>query len=161
MEFRDNLRKALSPLLGDRTDEVEECVYHLTLSEGRQRRIICEPHNTYFQQIYIDRARSLYYNLKNNAEFLETLQSTQDISEILKQSHQEINPLRWKTLMDKKTIRDMLLYDKRLEEASTDTFRCNKCGKNECSYYLQQTRSADEPMTTFVTCLNCSFRWKC
>ena len=32
--------------------------------------------------------------------------------------------------------------------------------KNECTYYQLQVRSADEPMTTFITCLNCNFKWK-
>ena len=35
------------------------------------------------------------------------------------------------------------------------------CGKNKCTYYELQTRSADEPMTTFVSCLNCGNHWKC
>lgn len=35
-------------------------------------------------------------------------------------------------------------------KASTDMFKCSKCGKNETTYYQMQTRSADEPMTTFV-----------
>ena len=46
------------------------------------------------------------------------------------------------------------------KEASTDAFKCGKCGKRECTYYQLQTRSADEPMTTFVTCVNCDNRWK-
>ena len=36
-----------------------------------------------------------------------------------------------------------------------------KCKGNKCRYYQMQTRSADEPMTTFVTCLSCANRWKC
>ena len=32
---------------------------------------------------------------------------------------------------------------------------------SKCTYYQLQTRSADEPMTTFVTCINCGNRWKC
>lgn len=46
------------------------------------------------------------------------------------------------------------------KEASTDAFKCGKCGKRQCTYYQLQTRSADEPMTTFVTCVNCDNRWK-
>ena len=46
-------------------------------------------------------------------------------------------------------------------EASTDTFTCRICKSKECTYYQMQTRSADEPMTTFVTCINCNNRWKC
>ncbi|KAH7425293.1 hypothetical protein KP509_11G048300 [Ceratopteris richardii] len=45
-------------------------------------------------------------------------------------------------------------------QASTDQFKCGKCGQRKCTYYQLQTRSADEPMTTYVTCVNCNNRWK-
>ena len=45
--------------------------------------------------------------------------------------------------------------------AATDDFTCWKCKGKKCRYYQMQTRSADEPMTTFVTCLSCANRWKC
>ena len=44
--------------------------------------------------------------------------------------------------------------------ASTDQFQCSKCKQRKCTYYQMQTRSADEPMTTFVTCTVCDKRWK-
>ena len=40
-------------------------------------------------------------------------------------------------------------------------FTCGKCKSKKTTYYQLQTRSADEPMTTFVSCLNCGKRWKC
>jgi transcription elongation factor S-II len=40
-------------------------------------------------------------------------------------------------------------------------FKCGKCRSKKTTYYQMQTRSADEPMTTFVTCTNCQNRWKC
>ncbi|XP_048231392.1 transcription elongation factor TFIIS [Ricinus communis] len=45
-------------------------------------------------------------------------------------------------------------------KATTDQFKCGRCGQRKTSYYQMQTRSADEPMTTYVTCVNCSNRWK-
>ncbi|KAK2197594.1 bifunctional TFIIS-LEDGF domain superfamily/Zinc finger [Babesia duncani] len=39
-------------------------------------------------------------------------------------------------------------------------FRCFKCKSQETVYQQLQTRSSDEPMTTFVTCLKCNNRWK-
>ncbi|KAF8397052.1 hypothetical protein HHK36_018690 [Tetracentron sinense] len=45
-------------------------------------------------------------------------------------------------------------------KASTDQFKCGRCGQRKCTYYQMQTRSADEPMTTYVTCVNCNNRWK-
>ena len=45
-------------------------------------------------------------------------------------------------------------------QAETDQFKCSRCHKRKCKYYQMQTRSADEPMTTFVSCLNCGNRWR-
>jgi len=39
-------------------------------------------------------------------------------------------------------------------------FQCGKCKGSRTTYFQMQTRSADEPMTTFVTCLNCKNKWK-
>ncbi|XP_075459991.1 transcription elongation factor A protein 3-like isoform X7 [Ascaphus truei] len=42
----------------------------------------------------------------------------------------------------------------------TDLLQCDKCRKSNCTYNQVQTRSADEPMTTFVLCNECGNRWK-
>jgi transcription elongation factor S-II len=42
----------------------------------------------------------------------------------------------------------------------TDLFTCSKCKKRDCSYFELQTRSADEPMTIFASCLVCGHRWR-
>jgi len=47
------------------------------------------------------------------------------------------------------------------ENVPEGLFQCRKCKSRKTRYYQMQTRSADEPMTTFVTCLQCSTRWKC
>jgi len=40
-------------------------------------------------------------------------------------------------------------------------FTCRRCKSKKTTYYQLQTRSADEPMTTYVSCLNCGKNWKC
>jgi DNA-directed RNA polymerase subunit M/transcription elongation factor TFIIS len=40
-------------------------------------------------------------------------------------------------------------------------FKCGRCKSTKTTYYQMQTRSADEPMTVFVSCLNCDRNWKC
>ena len=37
--------------------------------------------------------------------------------------------------------------------------KCPKCGGCKSFSYSKQTRSADEPMTTFATCVNCRHKW--
>lgn len=46
------------------------------------------------------------------------------------------------------------------KRAITDRFTCSKCKQKKVSYFQMQTRSADEPLTTFCTCENCGKRWK-
>ena len=75
-------------------------------------------------------------------------------------THQEMNEERWKALIEIQQIKEENKYAPKIE-ASTDDFTCFKCKSKECTHYQLQTRSADEPMTTFVTCIRCSNRWKC
>ena len=75
-------------------------------------------------------------------------------------THHEMRPDKWDELIRLKSIRDKSKFEVNLE-ACTDTFTCRKCKSKKCSYYQMQTRSADEPMTTFVSCLECGCRWKC
>ena len=50
---------------------------------------------------------------------------------------------------------------KKKEQDYEGLFKCRKCKSTKTSYYQMQTRSADEPMTTYVTCNNCGLKWKC
>ncbi|UKJ87988.1 transcription elongation factor [Theileria orientalis] len=47
-----------------------------------------------------------------------------------------------------------------LNQKSKGQFKCGKCNSRQTTYYQLQTRSSDEPMTTFVMCLNCKNRWR-
>ncbi|GAA6108464.1 transcription elongation factor A protein 1 isoform X1 [Tachysurus ichikawai] len=60
--------------------------------------------------------------------------------------------------MTKEAIRDHQMA--KTGGTSTDLFTCGRCKKNKCTYTQVQTRSADEPMTTFVFCNECGNRWK-
>jgi transcription elongation factor S-II len=79
--------------------------------------------------------------------------------EIAFMTHQEMYPEKWEELLKAKSIRDKNKFEQNLE-AATDTFTCRKCRSKKCTYYQMQTRSADEPMTIFVTCIDCGNRWK-
>jgi len=61
----------------------------------------------------------------------------------------------------KKNELEMETANSKRDEDYTGMFKCGKCKSKKTTYYQMQTRSADEPMTTYVTCLGCSNRWKC
>jgi transcription elongation factor S-II len=74
-------------------------------------------------------------------------------------TYSELYPEQWGNMIEMAIKKEakMLEVDK---SAATDMFRCSKCGKRECTYYEMQTRSADEPMTQFIRCLNCGKQWR-
>ena len=115
--------------------------------------------------IYTDKLKSIYSNLNpksyiHNKSLLKRLKSKEfKPHEIAFMSHQEMLPDMWRPLIEKKHARDKSAVEVNLS-AATDQFHCFKCHKNQCTFYEMQTRSADEPMTTFINCLNCGNRWK-
>ena len=141
---------------------LEISIFNFAISQASKNKIVKKWDNPYFVVLYVNRFRSIYMNLSNNnIEFLENIKKDIINKKDLKQiSHQEMNPDKWKALIDAKIKRDINITKEDIS-AATDEFKCYKCKKRKCTYYEMQTRSADEPMTTFVTCLNCGNRWKC
>jgi transcription elongation factor S-II len=74
-------------------------------------------------------------------------------------SHYDMNPDKWSKMIQEKKQRDKGRFENTME-ASTDMFTCHKCKSKKCTYKLVQIRSADEPMTCFITCLTCGYNWK-
>jgi DNA-directed RNA polymerase subunit M/transcription elongation factor TFIIS len=164
--FRNSISEELTSHFGIQppaTTLIESYIYEYSVGEANNKKVSINWTNCYFVQIYVDKLRSVFLNIQNNPDYKDKLLNTTDADEIkiaIYMTHQEINPNRWKPLIDKKVAKDKCMYETKME-ASTDTFVCRKCKTNRCSYYEIQTRSADEPMTTFVTCLDCGLRWKC
>jgi len=160
-EFRTNITTKLDTILKHikNSTNLEKGIYNYTIKEATNRKVVKKWDNPHFVQIYIDRVRSIYLNL--NKDVLEQLASGTIKPHIIAfMTHQEMRPEKWDKLIQEKIKRDKNKYETTIE-AATDTFKCRKCHSNKCTYYQMQTRSADEPMTTFVTCIDCGCRWKC
>lgn len=159
--FRKNICDRFTNIIGNNITAInlEKGVFNYSLKEATSRKLIKKWENPDFVQVYLDRLRTIYINLKNK-DILALLQS----KELLPQSfasmtHQEMNPKRWKELLEQKMKRDANKFTTNIQ-ASTDMFTCKKCKSKRCTYYELQTRSADEPATIFVTCLDCGKNWK-
>lgn len=160
-KFRDNIRDKLLNIIGENNIAInlEKGIFNYAIQEANRQKLIKKWENQYFTQIYIDRLRSIYINLKNE-EILKQIQTNQLLPQTLAfMTHQEINSSRWKQLIEKKLKLNANKYSNNIQ-ASTDMFTCRKCKSKKCTYYELQTRSADEPATIFVTCLDCGKNWK-
>ena len=139
---------------------LERGIYNFILQKASRENIVKKWDNPYFVQVYLDHTRSVFCNLKN-PRILDAVRTAAIKAQDLPfMTHQELCPEKWAQLIEEKQIRDKNKYEIKLE-ASTDNFQCRKCKSRKCTYYQLQTRSADEPMTTFVTCITCGSRWKC
>jgi transcription elongation factor S-II len=159
--FRENIRKKLNGILNNEIHSInlEKGIYNFAIKEANQRKIIKKWENPHFTQLYVDRLRSIYINLKM-PDLAEQIKNREIKPEnVAFMTHQELNPEHWKEYIERKIKRDSSKYTTNIE-ASTDMFTCKKCKSKKCTYYELQTRSADEPTTVFITCLDCGKHWK-
>ena len=161
-EFRKNVSEKLNVILKHTKTSVnmEKGIYNYAVKEASTKKVVKKWDNPHFVQIYVDRVRSIYFNLNNELLLQQLADGTIKPHVVAFMTHQELRPEKWEKLIQEKIQRDKYKYETNIE-AATDTFKCRKCQSNKCTYYQMQTRSADEPMTTFVTCIDCGNRWKC
>jgi DNA-directed RNA polymerase subunit M/transcription elongation factor TFIIS len=145
--------------------KIEQSIYNYVIKISKEKNIQRRWSNITFKNLYNSKVISIYSNLKKdsyieNVKFLDRVKQRKvkpnDIGNL---SVYDIFPDNWKQLLNAKSKRDKIKYELK-PEAMTNLFKCRKCGSRETSYYEVQTRSADEPMTQFITCLKCENRWK-
>jgi transcription elongation factor S-II len=61
---------------------------------------------------------------------------------------------------EKRNLKNSMVAKNTGAATVTDMFECKRCKSRVCMYHQLQTRSADEPMTTFVRCTKCNHAWK-
>ena len=165
--FRGHVQKKFNKLIRKKNYSLnlEKGIYNWAIAAAKKRNIIRKWTNPCFVVLYTDRVKSIYLNLNpkssvKNKDLLKRLKKKEfRPHELAFMSHQEMFPSKWKPLIDAKIARDKNATEVNLA-AATDQFHCFKCKKKVCTYYQQQTRSADEPITTFISCLNCGNAWK-
>ena len=158
--FRENVAQKFNVLTSsNKGKNIEIGIYNFSIKESSQNFITKQWNNPLFVLIYINRFKTIFLNIKNSLYFqnyiMENEKKPQNIALI---SQYEMNPDKWQSFINKLKIQNENTYDKQLQISSE--FTCSRCKSNNCSYYQLQTRSADEPMTTFVNCNDCGKKWK-
>jgi len=159
--FRKNIRAKLAVYFEKEKNAInlEKGVHNWALKEATNKKVVKKWDNPFFVQIYVDRLRSIYINLKNEALIKSVNNGEVKSQDIAFMTHQELCPEKWEQLIKAKIIRDKNKFEQKLE-AMTDRYTCRKCHSKKFSYTQLQTRSGDEGITTYLTCLECGQRMK-
>jgi transcription elongation factor S-II len=167
VEFRANLVIKFNNLIKNKkiSTTLEKAIYNWSITHAKKKLVVRKWDNEPFVQIYLNRVHSIYLNIDPKS-YVENKNIIKDLKKkvltpqkLAFMSHQEMKPELWKEMIQAKIDRIKKSTEVDLS-AATDEFECFKCRKRVCTYYQLQTRSADEPMTTFITCMNCGNHWR-
>ena len=144
--------------------ELETAIYTNCLDEAAKHHVIRDWSFPQFRSLYERKLRHICANLEptsyiGNTHLLTRYKKGEfRFEDLVSWNNTEIFPERNKELAEKQFQREQRLLEGNKANA-TDQFFCGRCHKRQCTYYELQTRSADEPMTIFIQCVNCGKRW--
>jgi DNA-directed RNA polymerase subunit M/transcription elongation factor TFIIS len=167
---RERIVKALAHTFEDHLPSeafiaLERAIYNGAIHIARQRHIVRTWDYPLFMHLYRMHAHHVACNFHpdsyvKNTELYEGYQRGElTFESIAAMNTYELFPSRWRSMFEAQQIREKKQLEGNKDRA-TDQFTCTRCWKKECTYYEMQTRSADEPMTIFITCLNCGKKWR-
>lgn len=145
-EFRKVKLDEINSLINDEKvcGSIEESVF-LSSKKYLKKKKCLEIEDVYNHKINTIITNNLIINKINNSEIDFSNYNKKDIYNFLEFIYEPI--------INKKN-------KNKLKQYYTEAFKCFKCKQNKCTYYEKQTRSADEPMTLFITCTYCDNKWK-
>ena len=167
MEIRKHITTKLSEIIKVEIATIlEKNIYEYVVEYCKNNNITQNFKNINFKNLYIAKSRQCYNNLKkdsyvNNDQIHKLIENKKiSLENLPNYSYKQLYPQKWKKFNKDLEIlnKDVSDFDKEVE--ATDQFTCNKCKKNRCVYSQFQIRSSDEPMTSFITCLECGNNWR-
>ena len=157
--IREKSTSVFSELIDNPVD-LELSILRSTVALCKNIGIDIDWNNKIFWNSYRSKCVSVYETLSNFDNWRQKVSSKEiECDVFVNMQPQEICPEKWKDSLDKLFEMEKKLYSAR--NGAAIVLYCRRCKKKtDCSYYQMQTRSADEPMTTFVTCSTCDEKWK-
>jgi len=160
---RQNVSKCLEKVFDNSITRIniEKGIFNLTIKTCKDQEEALSWRNSFFVKEYSTTARKVIANLTYTPNAPQVIQRVNDgmikPEELASYTHAELNPDFWAEQKLKTMSRHI---NTKPEQEHDGFFKCGKCKTYKTTYTQAQTRSADEPMTTFVTCLNCNNVWK-
>lgn len=145
--------------------DLEVGVFNNTIDTAKAFPFAASWGNSVFCEAYLAKARSMVVNINpqsyvGNRNLVARLKEKEFLpNEMASMAPENLFPEAWDDVIQAELLQLKGAYEAKMN-AMTDIYTCGKCKKNRCTFYELQTRSCDEPSSTFVRCLNCGNRWK-
>jgi transcription elongation factor S-II len=145
--------------------ELEKSIFIAALKDAESKDVIKHFDNSLFTLIYKSSMRRLVSNLDpnsyvHNAQLLNKIKNNDlSIKNLAEMNIMDYAPHIYSDLRERQVLREQTQLEGN-KSMATDMFKCGRCQKRETTFYELQTRSADEPMTKFINCLNCGNHWR-
>jgi DNA-directed RNA polymerase subunit M/transcription elongation factor TFIIS len=167
--IRQKIAEVIQSIFAERLDDSEEpslesIIFAVSYEAATKNDVRKSWGNTQFQDCYLANARRIIGNLnpnsyiQNKSLWERYVAKELTLTQIAKQNFYELFPEQWEKLVDHQAKCERIQLEGDFSRA-TEKWQCNGCKMRKCTYYELQTRSADEPMTIFIHCLNCGKRW--
>jgi transcription elongation factor S-II len=168
--MREYVVERIGALFGEGHDNtvknIEKSIFNFSVKRVKELSEVPSWENLLFKETYKRKALTILFNLKEpRSHLIERVKSgevkTKDIAHLRPEELWPTGPadIAAKELNYKELRKEAAKGE--LTKNLNGAFQCGKCKSWKTTYYQLQTRSADEPMTTFVSCVNCGKRWKC
>ena len=132
-------------IVGESSQLIERALYNFAIDYSNQENISPSWESFMFSHLYKQKATLLHNTLQNRPDICTKIMN----DEIACADIPVLDDLIFKQIQNETK-----------EEVCDGLFKCGRCGSKKTTYYSLQTRSADEPMTNFITCVSCAHRWK-
>lgn len=143
---------------------LEKSILNYAVDRNCAKRGVASWENHLFSNIYKHKFLELQNNIKKSPVLkgwiVNKRLKTKDVIDM--KPHELWPDGPYAQTIERRIIRDLRKQYLAQEVKNQEGFfTCARCKSKKTTYYQLQTRSADEPMTTFVSCLNCDRNWKC
>ena len=157
-QTRDDAKKEMKNILTKKLDL--NSIYDLETGIYEFSKSYAIDNNTPYlvESIYADKLNQLICILKSDklASILKSLKNKDfEAKSIAFLKPEELNPEKFEKIIKKKELEE----HKKNNKATTNAFKCSKCGKRKCVVEEKQIRSGDEPATVFVECKECGHKF--
>jgi hypothetical protein len=144
---------------------LEKCTYNFVIQRTRELGDVPADNN----RLFINRYKHKFLQLQHNLRYSPTLKDRIISGELKPQSAVTLSPQGlWPDGPYSKLLEENIRQGMKKDWVTNiindpeykGLFRCKRCKSYKTTFYQMQTRSADEPMTVFITCHACDSRWK-